>query len=379
MLSFWERDTFFSNIDVAIVGSGIVGLTAAINLKRHNKALNVLVLERSFLPFGGSTKNAGFACFGSPSELLDDLSSHTQEEVVALVKRRWNGLQELRALLGNDAIGYEPTGNYELFSFAEEELYQTCISKLSYLNNIVAEATGSKRVYTPADEAIAANGLGNTGHLILNRAEGQVNTGLMMKNLLGLAQKEGVVCLNGITVEQIENTGQGFELTATNGTVSFKARRVIVANNAFAAKLFPDIDIKPARAQVLITKPVDGLKLKGAYHADKGYYYFRNVGNRILLGGGRNLDFKAEETFDTGLTSLVQSRLDEMLSTIIAPYMQVQVDMRWSGFMAMGTKKSYIIEERTPGLVLAVRCGGMGVAIGSLTGKDAASLIINSL
>lgn len=377
MLSFWERDTFFTNIDVAIVGSGIVGLTAAINLKRYNNNLHVVLLERSFLPLGGSTKNAGFACFGSPSELLDDLSSHTEQEVIDLVKRRWGGLKELRTLLGDDAIGYEPTGNYELFSLAEEQLYQNCIDKLNYLNTLVADATGNQKVYHPADTAITANGLGNTAHLIHNIAEGQVNTGLMMKNLLKLAQKEGVLCLNGIAVDSIEQGTNGYNIVA--GSVSFNANKVIVANNAFATKLFSDIDIKPARAQVLITKPIQGLKLKGAYHADKGYYYFRNVGNRILLGGGRNLDFKVEETFDSGLTPLVQNRLDEMLSTTIAPGMHAEVDMRWSGFMAMGIKKSYIIEERTPGLVLAVRCGGMGVAIGSLTGKDAAALIIKSL
>lgn len=379
MLSYWERTTFFSNIDIAIVGSGIVGLTAAINLKRHNPKLNITILERGFLPWGGSTKNAGFACFGSPSELLDDLKTHTEAEVEALIERRWNGLLELRTLLGDDNIGYEPVGNYEVFGKADEELYQTCADKLSYLNNLVGTIIGKSNVYVHADSAIHANGLGNTSHLLHNTAEGQIDTGMMMKNLLALAQTLGVFTLNGFEVEQIAGGGDGYEITGDGGLVTFTARKVIIANNAFAQKLFNDIDVVPARAQVLITKPIDGLKLKGAYHADKGYYYFRNVGNRILLGGGRNLDFKAEETFADGLTDIVQAKLDDMLLTIIAPGMQVQVDHRWSGFMAMGAKKSYIIERKAPGLILAVRCGGMGVAIGSLTGKQAAALVIEEL
>ncbi|UPT66457.1 MAG: FAD-binding oxidoreductase [Sphingobacteriales bacterium JAD_PAG50586_3] len=376
MLSFWERNTFFSKIDVAIVGSGIVGLTAAINLKKYNSKLNVVILERGFLPWGGSTKNAGFSCFGSPSELLDDLQSHTEEEVQQLIERRWKGLLELRSLLGDDNIGYEPLGNYEVFGNADIDLYNQCADKLPYLNSLVKDIIGKPDVYIPADGDIAKNGLGNTSHLILNTAEGQIDTGLMMKNLLSLAQSLGVVCFNGFTVDRVEETGNGYTIIGDNKQVSFTASKVIIANNAFAAKLFPGIDIKPARAQVLITKPVDGLKLKGAFHADMGYYYFRNVGSRILFGGGRNLNFKAEETFADGLTDLVQQRLDEMLSTIIAPYTTVEVDQRWSGFMAMGTKKSYITERKAQGLVLAVRCGGMGVAIGSLTGKQAAALII---
>ncbi len=379
MLSFWERNTFFSKIDVVIVGSGIVGLTAAINLKKYNPKLNVVILERGFLPWGGSTKNAGFSCFGSPSELLDDLKSHTEEEVQQLIERRWQGLLELRNLLGDDNIGYEPLGNYEVFSNTDTELYKQCADKLPYLNNLVKDIIGKADVYIPADGDIAKNGLGNTAHLIHNTAEGQLDTGLMMKNLLALVHSLGVVSFNGFEVDKIEASANDYTIVGDGGRVSFNATKVIIANNAFAAKLFPGIDIKPARAQVLITKPVDGLKLKGAFHADKGYYYFRNVGNRILFGGGRNLDFKAEETFADGLTDIVQSRLDEMLVNTIAPYAQVDVDQRWSGFMAMGTKKSYITERKASGLILAVRCGGMGVAIGSLTGKQAASLIIEEL
>jgi gamma-glutamylputrescine oxidase len=379
LLSFWERNTFFSKIDVVIVGSGIVGLTAAINLKKYNPKLNVVILERGFLPWGGSTKNAGFSCFGSPSELLDDLKSHTEEEVQQLIERRWQGLLELRNLLGDDNIGYEPLGNYEVFSNTDTELYKQCADKLPYLNNLVKDIIGKADVYIPADGDIAKNGLGNTAHLIHNTAEGQLDTGLMMKNLLALVHSLGVVSFNGFEVDKIEASANDYTIVGDGGRVSFNATKVIIANNAFAAKLFPGIDIKPARAQVLITKPVDGLKLKGAFHADKGYYYFRNVGNRILFGGGRNLDFKAEETFADGLTDIVQSRLDEMLVNTIAPYAQVDVDQRWSGFMAMGTKKSYITERKASGLILAVRCGGMGVAIGSLTGKQAASLIIEEL
>jgi glycine/D-amino acid oxidase-like deaminating enzyme len=58
--------------------------------------------------------------------------------------------------------------------------------------------------------------------------------------------------------------------------------------------------LKPARAQVLITKPIDSLKIKGTFHMDRGYYYFRNIDNRVLIGGGRNLDLKKRKQIDLG-------------------------------------------------------------------------------
>jgi hypothetical protein len=46
---------------------------------------------------------------------------------------------------------------------------------------------------------------------------------------------------------------------------------------------------------------------------DRGYYYFRNVGNQILLGGGRNLDFDAETTIELAQTEIIQNKLEQLL------------------------------------------------------------------
>lgn len=72
-LSYWERKTYFSNVDFTVVGAGIVGLNCALKLREKYPKSSIAVLERGLLPKGASTKNAGFACFGSVSELLDDL------------------------------------------------------------------------------------------------------------------------------------------------------------------------------------------------------------------------------------------------------------------------------------------------------------------
>ena len=74
-LSFWEINNWFTNVDYTIVGSGIVGLHCALQLRERYPKSKILVLEKGMLPQGASTKNAGFACFGSLSEIIDDLNS----------------------------------------------------------------------------------------------------------------------------------------------------------------------------------------------------------------------------------------------------------------------------------------------------------------
>ena len=152
---------------------------------------------------------------------------------------------------------------------------------------------------------------------------------------------------------------------------------MILATNAFAAQLYPDLDVIPGRGQVLVTKPVPGLKLKGTYHFNDGYYYLRNIDGRILFGGGRNLDFKAEATWDFGHTEVVKNQLMHYLSTMILPGQPFEVDYWWSGIMGFGEQISPIIKEVEPNIFCAVRCNGMGVAMGSLVGEEVAELALS--
>ena len=303
-LSFWEKDTYFSNIDVLIVGSGIVGLNAALYLKTSQPKLKVLVAERGLLPTGASSKNAGFACFGSPSELLDDLSHHSEEQVFWLVERRWKGLKRLRHNLGDNVIDYHRWGGYELFEEYQEQLYAECLERIPYLNRHLQQVTGEADVYRLADHKIKTFGFRQVQHLIESTAEGQIDTGKMILALTQKVQALGVLVLNGLEVLELQDDGS--KVTAlTDKGLPIEARAALVATNGFARQLLPNLSIVPARAQVLITKPIPGLKIKGTFHYDKGFYYFRNIGNRVLFGGGRNLDFLTEETTQLGLTELV--------------------------------------------------------------------------
>ncbi|RXG17999.1 FAD dependent oxidoreductase [Leeuwenhoekiella aestuarii] len=84
-LSYWEYKSWFSNVDFTIVGSGITGLNCALRLRALHPSAKILIVERGNLPQGASTKNAGFACFGSLSELIADLNTHSEAKMLELV------------------------------------------------------------------------------------------------------------------------------------------------------------------------------------------------------------------------------------------------------------------------------------------------------
>jgi glycine/D-amino acid oxidase-like deaminating enzyme len=372
LTSFWEKSEFFDKIDTVVLGSGIVGLQAALNLKRLDPALNIAVFEGGALPSGASTKNAGFACFGSVSELLDDFTKVPRKEVFELVERRFDGLQRLRATLGDAAIEYEEWGGFELFTAQED--FNSCAALIPELNDELQRRLGIKNVYQIVDERIAEFGFHGVRHLILNKAEGQINTGKMMRALVQKVRDAGIEIYNGIHVTGIHETDSSIELTTANGYL-ISVRQIIICTNGFAKQFLSDEDVHPARAQVLITKPLPALPFRGAFHYDAGYYYFRHIGNRILFGGGRNLDFRGETTTDHAVTTRIQEQLDHLLSTVIIPGIPYKVEMRWAGTMGVGATKRPIVKQVSKRIFCAVRMGGMGVALGSLTGEEVAQLV----
>ncbi|MBW1298969.1 NAD(P)/FAD-dependent oxidoreductase [Aquimarina litoralis] len=367
--SYWEYKSWLSNIDFTIIGSGIVGLNCALTLRKKFPQAKILILEKGILPNGASTKNAGFACFGSLSEILDDLDSHSEEEVLQLIQKRHNGLQLLRENLGDTVIDYQPNGGYELFTNEDRLLFDACFSKMDDINHLLKPIFKDNVFTTTANTFNFQNIQPN---YIINQFEGQIDTGNMMRALVHKALKAEILILNSCTVKAIEDLNSSVEIKTEHFT--FITNKVLIATNGFASQLGIE-EVQPARAQVLITKPIKNLHIKGTFHLDKGYYYFRNIDDRILFGGGRNLDFKTEETTVFGQTELVQQTLEKILRETILPNTNFEIEHRWSGIMGVGNQKKSIVKQISNNTFCGVRLGGMGVAIGSLVGKELADLL----
>ncbi|MEL0455377.1 FAD-dependent oxidoreductase [Flavobacteriaceae bacterium SZ-1-7] len=367
-LSYWEIKSWLANIDFTVVGSGIVGLNCALQLKSKFPKANILILEKGMLPQGASTKNAGFACFGSLSEILEDLRNHTEEEVFGLVKKRVEGLKLLRQTLGDGKLDYQQLGGYELFT-QHDDLLELCHAKKGEINNLLKPIFKSD-VFAIKDNMFNFKNIKE--YYIFNAFEGQLDTGKMMEALLNKAQTKGIKILNNINVEDFSEDNVSIKIKTNQ--FEFSTSKLFIATNGFASQLnIPDV--QPARAQVLITKPIKNLHIKGTFHLDRGYYYFRNIDNRILFGGGRNLDFKTEETTKFAQTDLVQNKLEELLRVTILPNIDFEIDHRWSGIMGVGNQKKAIVKQLSNNVFCGVRLGGMGVAIGSLIGRELADLL----
>ncbi|KAM9972241.1 hypothetical protein ACTFIW_003600 [Dictyostelium discoideum] len=394
--SYWEKKSL-SKYDYIVIGSGIVGLSTAISIKEKSPQSSVLILERDTHPNGASTKNAGFACVGSLTEILDDLKTMSEEEVLNLVNARYRGLELLRKRLGDDNIGYKNNGSFELIDSSSQLSNESLLKeKIQSVNKILRKVFPSDAFTLCTNEQMKSFGFSDKicSFLIKNNFEGEIDTGKMMFQYTELALSWNVHIKNGSRVLKFIDNGDGDDsgvivhvenpfalsnLTLTK-PMEFQCKKLAICTNAFTGDLVNDIDITPGRGQVLITDPIPGLQLKGIYHFDEGYYYFREKDGCILFGGGRNLDFKTEATTEFKLNPMILNKLYQLLQEHIIPNTKFTVNTVWCGIMAFGKDKKPIIEflNGSKNVVLGVRMGGMGVAIGSLVGKLLSNMLINS-
>ena len=373
-LSVWESESIFSPKDYIVIGSGFTGLWSAYFLKKLHPRRSVMILERGIIPSGASTRNAGFACFGSLTELLADSRLTGEKEMLELVEMRFKGLRRIRNLFSRKQIGYESKGGYELIKAEQYTDLNGLRTQMDHLNHLLIKITGKQKTFQLSDSKINQFGFSGPYHLVENSLEGQLHSGKLCEALFQLVQSMGVTVLTNTEIYKLVSSADGVELQ-TNLPVTLRADKVLVCTNAFAKTLLPDLDIRPARGQILLTSPVEGLKFSGCFHFEEGYYYFRNLGNRVLLGGARNKFLREEETYSVSTSAPVQDELERFLRETILPGASFTIDQRWSGTMAVGKEKRPIIKKINDHLFCAVRMSGMGVALAPQVAKTVTAMM----
>jgi gamma-glutamylputrescine oxidase len=357
MLSYWEKIMLPNRVDVLIAGAGFAGLWTALHLKQQYPTLSVLIVEKENIPTGASTRNAGFACYGSASELLADMALLGEEAMHEIFSMRYHGIAFLRETLGDTDIDFEYSGGYELLVTQEEA--NNILDKLAYLNNLLASTTHTSQTFYSKEHQY----LKNYAHLLFTPLEGSLHSGKLWQALHKKLIQLGVQFQfnNGITHWQNIESGVAVQ---TAQQQNLHCNQLVFCTNAYTGQLLPATKVIPARGQVLVTQPLPDITLNGSFHCQEGYYYFRHLpNNQILIGGARHLDKATEQTLETALNPLLQNHLLSFLQKHIKTKHSIEINMQWSGIMGFTEDKlpqMFCIDNAITALVA---CNGMGVAL----------------
>ncbi|MEJ6795404.1 MAG: FAD-dependent oxidoreductase [Flavobacteriales bacterium] len=365
--SYWERQFITDRADLIIIGGGITGLSTAYHTRLLHPEWKIVVLEKFPISTAASTRNAGFACFGSAGELVDDLASGMSiNSVLTLAEKRYKGLLLLRKTLGESNLDYFPCGGTELFDFSQKNEFKTVCHYLEELNNSLKSITGEDFTYKTTDVPGCLTGYENA---ISNSLEGKLNPGKMIQAWRKLCQENNIEIYCGAEAKIQEGSKN-----VLFGNHIIHSNQIAVCTNGLTNSMIPKLKVMPARNLVLLTDKLPTIDLPSTYHHDKGYIYFRKIDDRILIGGGRNKFMNTESTSKFK----VNEQLKEYLLEYLKNHFQVEkesVSQEWTGIMGVGNSKKVLIKRLDETTVTGVRLGGMGIAIGTLVGKEVSELL----
>lgn len=365
MISYWEK--IFYKHDFGIIGGGLSGLSTAISIKEKFPDSSIVVLEKEAIPASASTRNAGFACFGSLTELISDKEKFGRERMLDLVEKRWKGLEILKNRFKPQEIDFELKGGFELLDSSNF----SCTDQLEIINYDLKDIFDSD-VFSRIDFENFPFDSNYYKAIIKNDLEGQLHSGKLLRALRKMATDLGIELFYGLEVLSINEKANSVDVECQNAK-SFEFDRIVLCSNAWTSQFLPEEEVKPGRGSVMISKKMD-LGFEGSFHVDEGYVYFRDYDSRLIIGGARNVDFENEETFETDINPKIKDEILSICSRIL-PDKKIESEMWWSGIMGFGSEKYPILKKFSEHIFVIARLSGMGVALASLLGEQMSELI----
>lgn len=351
-LSFWDYDASMpERVDFCIIGAGFTGIGIAMGLRKKYPSAQIVVLEQ--LPQGAaaSTKNAGFFCFGSPTEILDTVNEIGEEETLKLIEKRWSGGRFLFKTCKKLDIPIGKNGGYEIFD--DSHTFQHTADSFSSLNKSLSGINNSLRWESKqADWA-------RHKQLLFSPAEGQVHPGKLYYKLVQHLRKLKIPIIYNSKLSTYNSTGEFLSLTI-NDKHSLRARSLLLATNAFQSDIE---EVKAARNIVFLYDIQGKIPTQANIHYDKGYVYMREVQGKFLIGGGRNHDLDVESTSEFGFNPYIENYLLNKLKRLTVLDVVGKPAYSWSGIISSGKSAMPLFKRLEKNVYYAGRYGGMGVTL----------------
>ncbi|MEP0942536.1 MAG: FAD-binding oxidoreductase [Rhizobiaceae bacterium] len=349
------------SVDVAVVGGGFCGLSAALHLAKAGT--NVAVIDGQRFGDGASGRNGGQMGSGPRGDvtelekqlgfertkalwdmtedakrsLLDIASDHDFDpdyqagQLTPMHKRRFETEARREAELLNDRFGYE---------------------KVSYLDQQqMAQALGSKAYFGGIRDS-------GTGHIH------------PMKYLIGLAgaaHSTGAQLYEKTEALTIDRKATGFQIKTTSGTIS--ADRVVLALNGYHNDLRPELasHVLPIQSFIGATVPLGNNSpvLPGKEAVDDSRFvvrYFRKSKDNRLLFGGR-------EAYGKSQPGDIERSIRRQITEIYPELADTEITHAWGGNVAITMPRMPYVREFEPGLWSAGGFSGHGVMLSNYTGR----------
>lgn len=364
--------------DVAIIGGGFTGVSAALHLAQAG--VSVSVLESRYVGWGASGRNGGFCCLGGGM-----LGDATLDKAFGKEGRAEWRQAEVEAIRLVEDLLKRFDIDVDRHSYGETQFAHRPKDFVEMQNEVAYyKENYSLDVRLTPPDALESEGMKAGFHGALTVPIGfGLNPRKYIKGLSKAAEDAGAQIYHETPVHDVRRSAEGFELTTPNGVV--KADKVIIATNGYSAENMPDWlggRYMPTQSTVIVTRPMQQSELgaqgwtsgQAAYDTRHLLHYFRLMpDNRMLFGvrGGLIASAQSERR------AVARARRD--FDKMFPAWRDVETPHAWSGLVCIARGRMPFVGEipDTPGMFASLCYHGNGVAMASYCGALLADLVLD--
>ena len=359
-------------VDVAVIGSGYTGLSAARQLARAGAS--VVVLERETIGWGASSRNGGQVLTGLKLGAAELLRKFWRERARALYAASLASIEYVEQVIAEENIecdygrvghleaAYKPA-HFDHFKRAQELLAR--------------EFDHPVRLVERREQASELGSNFYHGVLVDERSAG-LHPAKYVRGLALAASRAGAELHEKTPALRVERNAAGFNVVTSRG--SFTAKDVLVASNGYTDAAAPALRrrVIPIGSNIIATGPLREdvaarllPKRRVVFDSKNFLYYFRLSDDNRLLFGGR-AQFTPSTPYSTRQSALILRR---GMVEVFPELRDVEVEYAWSGNVGF-TRDRFPHAGRLDGVHYALGYCGHGVALATYLGAVMADAIL---
>lgn len=363
--------------DVAVIGSGFTGLSAALRLAEAGRS--VVVLDAKQPGWGASGRNGGFCCLGGAKLGNTAMKRRFGEAAFreyALTEK--SAVDYVADLISRHGIEADTHSEGETILAHRAKDFRHFESDAREINDLLGVQCD---VFGP--EEMAQRGMKGPFYGGMTTPVGfGLNPRKYVLQLAKAAEAVGVRVFGDTFVSDLRGEDGAFQLVTQSGTVS--AAKVVVATNGYSSETIPNWmrgRYIPAQSSIIVTRPLtdEDLSSQGwtsdqiCYDTRKLLHYFRLMPNRRFLFGMRG-GLSTSARVHNDIRRTIRAHFEQMFQG----WAHVETDWYWSGFVCYSADQTPFAGEvpGNKGIYAGFAYHGNGVAMGTYCGALIADQIL---
>ncbi len=367
--------------EVAIIGGGYTGLSAALHLARDHGA-DVRLLEAGYLGWGASGRNGGFCCLPAAKlSIARMIKTYGREETARFFDSQQEGARLNEQLALSEGFDFDKTGdgNWEVAhrakAFDDLKVYARALSQFGIKTKLYSAA---------AFREVGHESREQFGALHIDYGYG-LHPLKFARGLADAAIRRGAKLHPNSRVARWRGDGGKHRLSCANGA-ELLADRVIVATNGFTREdLHPGFAGRtvPALSNIVVTR-----QMSDAEVAAQGFitqnpicntrnllFYYRLLPDRRLLFGARG-DMTGKPQDSRKMGDWMIRRLYE----VFPGWQGLEIDYFWRGLVCMTYRRTPCLGRlaEDDSVLFAFGYHANGVNTAPWAGREVAKLAVGA-